>query len=348
MKQLIDALYHTQDANREALHTLIAVEQEEHRQYLYDRAFARRQEHYGNRVYARALIEFSNRCANTCTYCGISIHNQTLQRYRMRADEIVAAAQTGYALGFRTVVLQGGEDKSYSDAEFCTIINQIRTTCPDSSVTLSIGERSRASYQQLYDAGADRFLLRHETINPSLYARLHPGMSFERRIQALYDLKEIGYQVGTGFMVGVPGQTTEDLADDLRFIKELAPHMVGIGPFIPHEATIHRNEPHGSAERTYTLIALIRLLLPSALIPATTSLATLNPNNRYKGFACGANVVMPNLTPHPYKEQYQLYNGKRSTDTESYEVLSTLKQECLDAGFVLDMARGDNKEWRRL
>ena len=347
MRNLINELYQEQTFSKANLITLLQNMSDEDRQYLYEKAYTVRYENYKNSVYVRGLIEFSNYCKNDCYYCGISTHNKEVKRYHMTSEEIIKTAEIGYSLGFRTFVMQGGEDASFTDDTFAKIIASIKAQFPDIAITLSIGERSKASYQKLYDAGADRFLIRHETVNKKLYESLHPKMSYESRMQALYDLKDIGFQIGTGFMVGVPGQDIEDLADDLLFIKDIDSHMVGIGPFIPHKNTPLRNEPAGSAELTYTLIAIIRLMLPKSLIPATTSLATLNMKNRYKGFRVGANVVMPNLTPYDYKKKYQLYDGKKITDTESYEALEQLKNECIDAGFYIDMAKGHYKNWRR-
>ena len=347
MRNLINKLYQEQTLSKANLMTLLRNMNDEDREYLYEKAYSVRYENYKNSVYVRGLIEFSNYCKNDCSYCGISTHNKDITRYHMTPEEIHKTTEIGYDLGFRTFVLQGGEDTSFTDEVFADIIRSVKSAFSDVAITLSIGERSKSSYQMLYDAGADRFLIRHETINKKLYESLHPKMSFDSRIQALYDLKDIGYQIGTGFMVGVPGQTIEDLADDLLFIKELDSHMIGIGPFIPHKNTPLKDEPSGSAELTYTLIAILRLMLPKSLIPSTTSLATLHTNNRYKGFQVGANVVMPNLTPYDYKKKYQLYDGKKITDTESYEALEQLKTQCVDAGFYLDMAKGDYKNWRR-
>ena len=347
MRDLINELYQEQTLSKANLINLLLHINDEEREYLYEKAYSVRYEHYKNSVYVRGLIEFSNYCKNDCTYCGISIHNKELTRYHMTPEEVIKTAEIGYSLGFRTFVMQGGEDTSFTDDKFAAIISSIKTQFPEAAVTLSIGERSKESYQKLYDAGADRFLIRHETINKKLYEKLHPKMSYENRIKSLFDLKDIGFRVGTGFMVGVPGQEIEDIANDLLFIKELNPHMIGIGPFIPHKNTPLRDESAGSAELTYTLIAILRLMLPTSLIPSTTSLATLKAENRYKGFRVGANVVMPNLTPYDYKKSYQLYDGKKITDTESYEALEQLKKECLDAGFYIDMARGDYKNWRR-
>ena len=320
---------------------------DEERNYLYQKAHEVRYRHYENTVFVRGLIEFSNYCKNACNYCGISVHNKELKRCRMTSDEIVQTAERGDQIGVRTFVLQGGEDPVFTDEVFVRLIEDIKLKFKDVAITLSAGERSKESYQKFFDAGADRFLIRHEAINKDLYEKLHPQMSHKERIQALYDLKAIGYQVGTGFMVGVPGQTHENLVDDLLFIKDLNPHMVGIGPFIPHKDTPFKGEVSGSAELTYTLLAILRLMLPKSLLPATTSLATLNTKNRYKAFSAGANVVMPNLTPYDYKKNYNLYDGKKITNTESYEALEELKAQCQEAGFRIDMSRGDYKDWSR-
>lgn len=314
---------------------------------LIEKAYALRRLHFGHRVYVRGLIEFTNVCKNPCRYCGISTYNKSVPRIRLTETQIIETAKRGYALGFRTFVLQGGEDAYFKDEMLLGILRAIKESCPEAAMTLSIGERTKESYQQYYDAGADRFLLRHECVNPTLYQNLHPGMSLENRIQCLYDLKSIGFQVGSGFMVGVPGQTLSDLCEDLIFLKALNPQMVGIGPFIPHEKTPLKDAPPGSAKLTYALIAILRILLPKALIPATTSLATLNPQNRYAGFRAGANVVMPNLTPYECKASYQLYDGKKIDDTESADALAKLQRETEKEGFCLDMSRGDYPNWRK-
>lgn len=341
--QLVDKLYQEQTLSKSELLALLNGLDTQSARYLFSSAYQRRFQVYQNSVFVRGLIEFSNYCKNPCMYCGISCHNNKVSRYRMSKEEILLAASSGYDLGFRTFVLQGGEDPFFTDDVFLDIVSSLRKKFPDAAITLSIGERSKESYRGLYLAGANRFLLRHECINPKLYAALHPGMSLSNRLQCLLDLKEIGYQVGSGFMVGVPGQKMEDLVDDLLFLKKLNPQMVGIGPFLPHNDTPLKGNMAGSAELTYRLLAIIRLLLPNALIPATTSLATLKAENRYQGFRAGANVVMPNLTPYQYKKEYQLYNGKRITDTESMEALEQLKMETEKEGFFLDMGRGDYK-----
>ena len=344
MFNTIETLYQENTLSKEALLELLLHLSGKDKKHLFEKAYATRKKHYQNSVYVRGLIEFSNFCKNSCAYCGISTHNKNISRYRMAEHEIIETAQKGYALGFRTFVLQGGEDPYFTDSIFVDILSKIKKSCPDAAITLSIGERKKSSYQAFFNAGADRFLLRHECINETLYKKLHSSMSFDSRIQCLYDLKDIGFQVGSGFMVGVPGQTLFDLADDLLFLKKLNPQMVGIGPFLPHHETPLKDFPAGSSELTYVLLALIRLLLPRVLLPATTSLATLKLENRYKGFSVGANVVMPNLTPFYYRKQYQLYDGKKITDTESFIYLEKLKTETCASGFFIDMGRGDYKE----
>jgi biotin synthase len=347
MINTIDKLYQENTLSKNELLSLLSTISKEDENYLFKKAYETRFKFYQNRVFVRGLIEFSNFCKNPCKYCGISTHNKNITRYRMKKDEIIETAIEGYKLGFKTFVLQGGEDPYFTDLVFIDIISNIKKHCKDAAITLSIGERSKEGYQSFYNAGADRFLLRHETVNHTLYKNLHNHLSLDNRIRCLYDLKNIGYQVGSGFMVGVPGQTLDDLANDLLFLKKLNPHMVGIGPFIPHNETPLKDYPAGSSQMTYRLLALIRLLIPKVLLPSTTALATLKAENRYQGFNVGANVVMPNLTPYKYRKQYQLYNGKKINDTESYIHLADLKQETKEAGFEIDMNRGDCIDWRR-
>ena len=262
-------------------------------------------------MYIRGLIEFTNFCKNDCLYCGIRRSNARACRYRLSEEEILACAEAGYRMGFRTVVLQGGEDAYFTDERLCRIVRALKAARPDRAVTLSVGERSRESYQKLFDAGADRYLLRHETATKAHYGRLHPPeLSFERRMRCLADLKAIGYQAGCGFMVGSPWQTPADIARDLAFIRRFEPEMVGIGPFIPHRDTPLGAFPAGTVEMTCKLLAIIRLLLPNALLPATTALATLDSHGCEKGMLAGANVVMPNLSPPDAREKYALYEGK--------------------------------------
>ena len=302
-----------------------------------------RREVYGNAVYIRGLIEFTSYCKNNCLYCGIRRDNRAIGRYRLTAEEVLACCQEGYGLGFRTFVLQGGEDPYFTDDRVCAIVEKIKGQFPDCAVTLSLGERSRESYQRLFDAGADRYLLRHETFSRAHYEMLHPAdMSYENRIRCLYDLKDIGYQVGTGFMVGSPGQTAEHLAEDLAFIRTFRPHMVGIGPFVPHHATPFAGEPGGSVELTLRLLSMIRLILPEVLLPATTALGTLDSQGREKGILAGANVVMPNLSPKAVRGKYQIYDNKASWGSEAAEGLEQLHQAMKKIGYEVVADRGDH------
>lgn len=299
---------------------------------------------YGADVYVRGLIEISNYCKNDCLYCGIRRSNRFCDRYRLTPDEILECCGEGHALGFRTFVLQGGEDGHFTDDLLCGLIGEIKSRYPDCAVTLSLGERGRDSFKRLFDAGADRYLLRHETADAGHYRSLHPGeMSFENRIRSLYDLREIGYQVGCGFMVGSPGQTPETIAKDLKFIEEFKPDMCGIGPFIPHKDTLFRDHPHGTVELTTYLLSIIRLIHPPVLLPATTALATIDPRGREKGILAGANVVMPNLSPTSVRKKYALYDGKVCTGEESAECRDCLSRRMESIGFRIVTARGDVK-----
>lgn len=311
---------------------------------LFDEANKTRQSVYGKDVYIRGLIEISNHCKNNCLYCGIRASNKNAVRYRLTKEQILDCCRAGYELGFRTFVMQGGEDGYYTDEVLCDIVFAIKKEYPDCAVTLSMGERSCESYQRLYDAGADRYLLRHETADNAHYKSLHPEcMSLEERKNCLFALKKTGYQVGSGFMVGSPGQTSKTLLADLRFLQELKPDMIGIGPFIPHCDTEFAKEKAGSLEQTLKLIAILRLMFPYALIPATTALGTIAPDGRERAFRAGANVVMPNLSPENVRELYSLYNNKAHSGAEAAESLGILKEQAKNAGFEVVVARGDVK-----
>ncbi len=302
------------------------------------------EKHYGNKIFIRGLIEISNYCKNDCYYCGIRKGNKGCQRYRLTKEDILSCCKEGYALGFRTFVMQGGEDAYYSDEVLCEIISEIKELYPDCAVTLSLGERSRESYEALYKAGADRYLLRHETATKEHYEKLHPkALSFEERMRCLRDLKEIGYQVGCGFMVGSPYQTSEHLAADLKFIEEFSPHMCGIGPFITHKDTPFRNEKSGSADLTVFLLSLIRLIKPNILLPATTALGTVDGKGRERGVLSGANVVMPNLSPLSVRKKYMLYDNKIATGQESAQCVADLKERMKEIGYEVVIERGDFK-----
>ncbi len=299
---------------------------------------------YGNAVFTRGLIEISNICRNDCLYCGIRRSNARVARYRLSAEQIFACAEEGHALGFRTFVLQGGEDAWYTDEVLSGIVSGLKRRFPDCAVTLSMGERSRESYRRLFDAGADRYLLRHETADAEHYARLHPPeMSFERRMRCLRDLREIGYQTGCGFMVGSPYQTPAHLAKDLKFVEEFKPDMCGIGPFIPHRETPFRGMPSGTLELTLFLLSIIRLIHPPVLLPATTALGTIDPRGRERGIQAGANVVMPNLSPTDVRARYELYDNKICTGEESAQCRRCLEMRMRSVGYELVVDRGDIK-----
>ena len=311
-------------------------------EYLRTEAVALRKQYYGNKVYVRGLIEFTNYCKNGCYYCGINRENDRAVRYRLTAEEILKCCENGRQLGFRTFVLQGGEDPFFTDERLADLIFRIKEAYPDCALTLSVGERSAESYRRLREAGADRYLLRHETADEAHYGCLHPAsMSLAARKQCLHELKNLGFQTGAGFMVGSPGQTYKELSRDLIFLKELQPEMVGIGPFIPHRNTRFAKETAGSVELTLRLLSVIRVLLPKALIPATTALGTLGPDGRERGIGAGANVVMPNLSPEKKREQYSLYDNKLSEGAEAAEGLGILAQNMKAWGYHLNMERGD-------
>jgi len=311
-------------------------------QAIKEEAVRVRKHYYGDRVYTRGLIEFTSYCKNNCLYCGIRRGNLHAQRYRLTKEEILACCENGYQLGFRTFVLQGGEDMWYTDERMADIIREIRKSYPDCAITLSVGERSYESYRLWKEAGADRYLLRHETANEEHYRKIHPSdMSPAVRKMCLYDLRLLGYQVGAGFMVGSPGQTADCLAEDLVFLKELQPHMVGIGPFIPHHDTIFAKEKAGSVDLTLFLLSVIRILLPGVLLPATTALGTLDPRGRERGLEAGANVVMPNLSPVKNRKQYDLYDNKICTGEEAAECVECLRRRVESTGYQLVSERGD-------
>ncbi|MHB8063509.1 MAG: [FeFe] hydrogenase H-cluster radical SAM maturase HydE [Ruminiclostridium sp.] len=344
MKTLIDKLYKTQNLEKHEIIYLLQHFDTATSEYLFEKSRQAALKHFGNSIYTRGLIEFTNHCKNNCYYCGIGNSNADADRYRLSADEILSCCKTGYELGFRTFVLQGGEDVFYSDDDIVEIIGRIKSGFSDCAITLSIGEKSYESYLRYFNAGADRYLLRHETANEEHYKKLHPkNLSLSNRKQCLYNLKEIGFQVGTGFMVGSPFQTIENLAEDLIFIKEFCPEMIGIGPFIPHSDTIFANEAAGSMELTLLLIGILRLMLPKALIPATTALGTINSKGREKGILAGANVVMPNLSPVSVRKKYSLYDNKICTGEEAAECSFCLQNRMKSIGYELVVDRGDYK-----
>lgn len=342
IKALIDTLETEKILTREEFITLLTDYQEEDADYAKEKASKTAKQYFDNKVYTRGLIEFTNYCKNDCYYCGIRRSNTNVKRYRLSEEEILSCCEQGYELGFRTFVLQGGEDLRYTDEDMLRIISSIKKNYPDCALTLSIGEKSYESFAAYYEAGADRYLLRHETADETHYRKLHPdSLSLQVRKQCLRDLKAIGYQVGTGFMVGSPGQTAECLAEDLLFIKELSPAMVGIGPYLPHHDTPFAGEKQGSMELTLFLISILRLMIPNALIPATTALGTIHPLGREKGILSGANVVMPNLSPVTVRKQYELYDNKICTGDEAAECKFCLQNRMNKIGYEIITARGD-------
>ncbi len=339
---LIETLRTTQNLTDAELKELL--ETDRYDEELRIAADAVRREHYGTDVYIRGLIEFTNYCKHDCLYCGIRRSNRCAERYRLTKEEILECCEEGYALGFRTFVLQGGEDPYYTDERICDIVSAIRKGYPDCAITLSVGEKSHESYRAYYDAGANRYLLRHETATPEHYSRLHPSeLTFAERRKCLFDLKEIGFQVGAGFMVGSPFQTTEHLIADLRFLQELKPDMIGIGPFLSHKDTPFAEYPDGELKLVLRLLGILRLMHPKVLLPATTALGTMHPKGRELGLQTGANVVMPNLSPQSVRKKYMLYDNKISTGEESAQSVRNLAEKVTSAGYRIVTARGDAK-----
>lgn len=339
MKDIINNLYWKKNINDDEIKMLIETKQPEH---LICVAQKRREEIYGRDVFARGLIEISNFCKNNCYYCGIRAQNTNIARYRLSSDEVLSCCDEGYNLGLRTFVLQSGEDFGIDDRWICKTVNSIKEKYPDCAITLSLGEKSYASYKAYFDAGADRYLLRHETADNIHYSKLHPqNMSLKNRKECLFNLKIIGFQVGAGFMVGSPHQTLDHIVSDIRFLQELCPDMIGIGPFLPHCDTPFAKEEKGSIQRTLNLISILRLFFPHALIPSTTALATIHPKGREMGLLAGANVVMPNLSPLRVRDMYQLYDDKVSKGEESAQSMELLKQTVAKIGYNIIIDIGD-------
>ena len=346
-KELIDKLRMENVISRDGFRQLITSMTKDDEEYLYQNAREVREEYYGKDVYVRGLIEFTNYCRRDCLYCGIRVSNKECDRYRLTKDQILGCADTGYELGFRTFVMQGGEDMFFTDDEMCGIIESLKAKYPECAVTLSVGERDRESYERYHKAGADRFLLRHESITPRHYSKLHTSsQTIESRVRCLKDLKEIGFQTGCGIMIGSPYQTVEHIINDLLFMKEFQPHMVGMGPFIPHAQTPFKDEHAGGLDDTLHLLGIVRLMLPYVLLPATTALGTIVPNGRELGLLAGANVVMPNLSPLDVRKKYLLYDGKISTGSEAAECVDDLRERVESVGYELVTARGDCKGQR--
>ena len=341
MKNLIDQLESEKILTRKEFKELLLCEDD----YLHERASAVRESVFDNKIYMRGLIEFTNNCKRDCYYCGLRISNKDALRYRLTKEQILECCADGYKLGFRTYVLQGGEDPYYTDEMLVDIIKSIKETYPDCAITLSLGERSYDSYKKLYDAGADRYLLRQETASDELYTMLHPpGMTLSARKKCLWDLKEIGYQVGCGFMVGSPGQTLDHLIDDLFFIKELDPAMVGIGPFIPHKSSPFASEKQGDLRLTLNCLAILRLMKPNLLLPATTALGTIEETGREMGVSAGGNVVMPNLSPMHAREKYMLYDNKICTNDGPSKCRGCIARRMKNIGCEIVVNRGDYVE----
>lgn len=342
IKSTINKVKQSRNISLEQLKLLLEINDDKGVRFIREEAVKVCQKTYGNQVFIRGLIEFTNFCKNDCYYCGIRRSNSQADRYRLTKEQMLDCCASGYELGFRTFVLQGGEDGYFTDDKICDLVSAIKEKYPDCAVTLSIGEKSKESYKRYFDAGADRYLLRHETADEAHYKKLHPEeMSLAHRKQCLWDLKEIGYQVGCGFMVGSPGQTVETLYEDLQFIRELQPHMVGIGPFISQKDTPFADKASGTMEQTLKLLAIIRLIQPHVLLPATTALGTIHPKGRELGILSGANVVMPNLSPVNVREKYKLYDNKICTGDEAAECRYCMENRMKSIGYEVAVSRGD-------
>lgn len=343
-KELIDKLYKNSILSAKEFDELLSQHDDEDSEYLFKLARNLMKKYYGKDVYIRGLIEFSNYCRNDCYYCGIRTSNKNVSRYRLTEEEILQCADEGYELGFRTFVLQGGEDMSFTTEKIAEIVRNIKNRHDDCAVTLSVGERDYDTYKYWFDAGADRYLLRHETATNEHYRKLHPeNLSLENRKRCLFNLKDIGYQVGAGFMVGSPYQTTKNLVNDLLFLKELNPHMIGIGPYISQQDTPFADMENGTLEQTLFLLGILRVMFPNVLLPSTTALGTIAPNGRELGLRAGANVVMPNLSPVSVRKKYQLYDNKICTGEESAQCAGCLRRRIESVGYEMTVSRGDFK-----
>jgi len=342
MTEIVSKLHQTGDLSDGELKLLIETDDKAAAELLKKYADETRRKFYGDKVFLRGLIEISSYCRNDCLYCGIRRSNREADRYRLSREDILACCENGYELGFRTFVMQGGEDMYFSDEVIVPLIAGIREKYPDCAITLSLGERSYESYKRMKEAGADRYLLRHEAASEELYKKLHPSeMSLRNRKECLFALRELGYQVGAGFMVGAPFQTTDDIIADLRFLQELRPQMIGIGPFVPHHSTPFADEKRGTLELTLRLLGILRLLFPNVLLPATTALGTIAPNGRELGLMTGCNVVMPNLSPVKVRKKYDLYDNKICTGEEAAECRGCLQRRIESAGYTVANERGD-------
>lgn len=345
VKDIINKLYEANSANEKELLYLLDNINEIEVDYLISKAHDTRMKYYSNKVYLRGLIELTSFCKKDCLYCGLRRSNKNAQRYRLGIEDVLECVRKGDKLGYKTFVLQGGEDAYYSDEIMINIIKAIKKEFPENAITLSLGERSYESYKNLFEAGADRYLLRHESASKELYESIHPGEPFEERFNCLKNLKEIGYQAGAGFMVGIPNQTNEDLVNDLIFVKRFEPAMCGIGPFIPHKDTPLKEYNHGSLEKTVICLAIVRLLLPKVLLPATTALSSIDKNGRNAGLKAGGNVIMPNLSPMSVRKKYSLYNDKAYILDEDAEYRKLIEEKVKEAGFEIEVNRGDNVDF---
>lgn len=345
---LIDKLFFEEVLTKEEYLFVLDHISESEADYLFKRGYEKKQTFYGNKVYLRGLIEISNYCKMGCKYCGINYKVDTVERYRLTVDEILQCCEEGYNLGYRTFVIQAGEDSYYSDQLLTGLLKEIKERFPDIRVTLSLGERSKESFEILYKAGADRYLLRHETASRRLYEHLHPSfMSFDNRRECLQNLKDIGYQVGGGFMVGSPTQTNEDLVEDLLYLKDLGPHMVGIGPYLCHSDTELKGNISGTLTETLIMVALVRLILPKSLLPATTALGSLHPIGREKALKVGANVMMPNISPTENRDKYEIYQNKICTTDTSDQCRNCIEARIVGVGHEIDLGVGDYIDFER-
>lgn len=342
VEEIIYSLYKNNNSSEEELLFLIQNIDKNNMKLLIDKADEVRRRTYENKVYIRGLIEISNYCKKNCMYCGIRRDNTKACRYRLTKEEILECARRGNDLGYKTFVLQGGEDPYYTDEIMVDIISSLKKEFPNNAITLSLGEKSHDSYKAFFDAGADRYLLRHETASKKLYEDIHPGEKFGDRINCLKDLKEIGYQTGAGFMVGIPNQTDQDLVNDLIFLKEFQPAMCGIGPFISHKDTPFSNYENGGLDKTITILAITRLLLPQVLLPSTTALSSIDPKGRELGIKAGCNVIMPNLSPMSQRKKYSLYDNKAYILDEDAEYRKMIDKNISEFGFKVEESRGDN------
>lgn len=347
MKNLLLKLYETNSLTKDELLYLLTNIDKEYEKELFRLSDLTRRKYYSNKVYFRGLIEFSNHCKNTCKYCGLRSQNKNVERYRLNTQEILDCCDNGYKMGLRTFVLQSGEDGYFTEDILEDIAKRIKDKFPDVALTCSIGEKSKACYEKMFNAGADRFLLRHESANKNLYEGLHPNMSFENRLKCLKNLKSIGYQAGSGFIVGLPNQTDEIIAEDLLLLKNLDLQMVGVGPFVPQSDTPLYDCESGSSNKTLICLAIVRLLLPKTLIPATTALAVVSKDGWINGVKIAANVIMLNLSPPSAKDKYRIYDGKNLLLDSAKESLSSTISKLNREGFVADMSKGNYPDWER-